>query len=374
MEKNGKKEGEEGYVLDFSLPSSNEIIVPVPEEIRQRKLTLPEILNRLSPGKNLRIALDDILEGKSGAIIVVDSPELRNIMDGGFRINSKFTSQKLAELSKMDGAIILSDDLKKILFANVMLVPDSKILTNETGTRHKAAERTAKQIGTAVIAVSERRNKITLFHEDRKHIVEDSENILRRATETLNILEKQREIFEDLIKNFNILEMTKLVSVADVCAVVQRVEVIVKMMDTMKRYLSELGNQGVIIRMRVRELFKGIESIEEAILKDYSNKPQNVKKILDNISFEGVLDMDSLSRMLFETSPDTQINPKGYRILGKLNLTEKEMKSLIGTFETLSGIIDSNPDDLGRILRGKAESFKHELNSLKEQILMGKKI
>jgi len=374
MERNNKKEGDEGPILDFSIQNSNEIIVPVPEEIQQKKLTLPEILNRLSPGKSLRIALDDILEGKSGAIIAVDSPELRSVIDGGFRINSRFTSQKLAELSKMDGAIILSDDMKKILFANVLLVPDSKIPTNETGTRHKAAERTAKQTGTLVIAVSERRNKITLFHEDRKHIVEDSENILRRATETLNILEKQREIFEDLIKNFNILEMTKLVSVADVCAVVQRVEVIVKMMDTMKRYLIELGNQGVIIRMRVRELFKGIESIEEAILKDYSNRPQNVKKILDSISFEGVLDMDSLSRMLFETSPDTQINPRGYRILGKLNLTEKEMKGLIGSFETLSGILDASNEDLGRILRGKSESFKHELNSLKEQILMGKKI
>ncbi len=353
--------------------NSNEIIVPILED-NPKKLTLIDILNKLAPGKSLRVALDDILEGKSGALIVVDCPELENIVDGGFRINCKFTAQKLAELAKMDGAIIVSDDLKKILFANVLLVPDSKIQTNETGIRHKSAERTAKQAGTAVIAVSERRNKITLFHEDRKHIVENSENILRRATETLHILEKQREIFDDLMRNFNILEITKLVSVADVCSVLQRIEVITKMMDTMRKYLTELGNQGIIIRMRVRELFKGMENLESSILRDYSSKPQNTKKILSNIPFDGVLDTESLSRLVFEVSPDTQISPKGFRMLEKLNLTEREIKALISYFDNLSNISNASADELKKVLKGKTESFKHELESLKEQILIGKKI
>ena len=352
------------------------IIVPFSEDMppKKQKPAFVEVLGRLSPGKNLRIALDDILEGETGALIVVDCPELEPIMEGGFKINCKFTPQKLAELAKMDGAIILSDDLKKILFANVLLVPDSKIPSNETGTRHKAGERTAKHTGTIVIAVSERRNKITLFYEDRKYLLENSENLLRRATETLNILEKQREIFDDILKNLNILEITKLVSVADVCSVLQRIEVIIKMMDTMKRYLTELGNQGTIIRMRVREIFKGIEALEESLLKDYSNKPLNTKKILDSITFDGVIDTDSLSRMLFESSPDSQIGPRGYRILQKLNLTEREIKSLISTFEGLYGILDARQDELAKILKGKSESFKKELDNLKEQILMGKKV
>lgn len=366
--------GEEGLENNSKENNQNsDIIVPFTEEVK-KKPTFMEVLGKLAPGKNLRTALDDILEGKTGALIVVDCPELRNLLDGGFRINSSFTSQKLAELAKMDGAIILSDDLKRVLLANVLLVPDAKILTNETGTRHKAAERTAKQTGTIVIAVSERRNKISLFYEDKKYILEDSENLLRRATETLNILEKQREIFDDILKNLNVLEVTKLVSVGDVCSVLQRIEVIIKMMETMKRYLIELGNQGVIIRMRLMEIFKGIESLEDHLLRDYSNKPQNVKKIFDEITFEGVIDTESLSRMIFETSPDTTIIPRGYRLLEKLNLTEREIKTLIETFENLSGILDADQEEIGKILKGKSESFKKELDNLKEQILMGKKI
>jgi diadenylate cyclase len=360
-------------IEENNVSSPSEIIVPYSEDIK-KKPTFLEVLGKLSPGKSLRTALDDILEGETGALIVVDCPQLRSIMDGGFRINCKFTSQKLAELAKMDGAIVLSDDLKKILLANVLLVPDNKIPTNETGTRHKAAERTAKHTGTIVVAVSERRSKITLFYEDKKYILENSENILRRATETLNILEKQREIFDDILKNLNVLEITKLVSVADVCSVLQRIEVITKMMDTMKRYLTELGNQGIIIRMRIREIFKGIENLEESILRDYSTKPQNVKKVLSGITFDGVIDTESLSRMIFEASPDTQINPKGFRLLEKLNLTEREIKGLINHFENLSSIIEASEEDLSKVLRGKSQSFKKELENLREQILMGKKI
>lgn len=370
---NNKKNGEELIAYAPRDNNTTEIIVPVPEEIH-KKPSFIDVLGRLSPGKSLRIALDDILEGKSGALIVVDCPELRNIMDGGFRINCSFTSQKLAELAKMDGAIILSQDLKKILFANVLLVPDSKIQTNETGTRHKAAERTAKQTGTIVIAVSERRNKITLFYEDKKYILENSENLLRRATETLNILEKQREIFDEMIKNLNILEITKMVSVGDVCSVLQRIEVITKITETMKRYLTELGNQGVIIRMRVREMFKGLEHMEELILKDYSDKPLNVKRILSTITFEGVIDTEILARSLFESQPDTEIESKGYRLLEKTNLTEREIKTLINSFGNLSGILNVGEEELGKILKAKSASFKKDFENLREQIVIGKKV
>jgi len=353
--------------------SNKDIVIPLPEE-KIKKPAFMDVLGKLAPGKSLRTALDDILEGATGALIAVDCPELKPLIEGGFRINCKFTSQKLAELAKMDGAIILSEDLKEILFANVLLVPDFKITTNETGTRHKAAERTAKQTGTIVIAVSERRNKITLYYEDKKYILENSEHILRRATETLNILEKQREILDDILKNLNILEITKLVSIADVCSILQRIEVIIKMMDTMHRYLTELGNQGVIIRMRLMEIFKGIEELEEKIILDYSAKPSSTKKMLDSITFEGVIDTESLARMLFENSPDTSISPKGNRILEKLNLTEREIKQLIESFQNLSGIMDASNEQLSNILKAKTESFKKEFENLKEQILMGKKI
>jgi len=369
MEKLIKKEE-----MKVSEEIHQDIIVPVPEEKEEKKINLNDFLTRLAPGKTLRVALDDILEGESGALIVIDCPGLKELIDGGFKINTNFTAQKLAELAKMDGAIIISKDLRKILMANVLLVPKASILTNETGTRHKAAERTAKQLGTFVIAVSERRNKISIFYEDKKHILEDSESILRRATETLNILEKQRELLDDAIKNLNILEITGLVSIGDVCTVLQRIEVINKMMDTMKRYLTELGNQGIILRMRIKEIFKGIENIELFILKDYSHRPSVAKRILSSITFEGIIDPEALSRMIFESPPDIQIEPLGYRMLDKLNLNEREVKLLIDEFNNLSNIFNASEEELAVLLKNRAINLKKELDSLKEQILVGKKL
>ncbi len=366
-----KKGQEEVFLPEKQI--SSEVIVPVLEE-GPKKPPFLDVLAKLSPGKGIRTGLDDILHGELGALIVVDSPELRDLLEGGFKINCRFTPQKLAELAKMDGAIVLSEDLKRILFCNVLLVPDSKIPTNETGTRHKAAERTAKQTGSLVIAVSERRKKITLFYEDKRYVLENSENLLRRSIETLNLLETQKEILDDLLKNFNVLEITKLVSVGDVCSMLQRIEVILKMMETMKRYLTELGNQGTLIRMRTRELSRGVEELEEMILRDYSPRPINTKKMLDSIAFEGVLDTDSLSRVLFEASSDTLLNPKGHRFLKKLNLTERELKGLILNFESLPSILEASPEELNKVLRAKSESFKKELDNLREQVLMGKKI
>jgi len=342
------------------------------EEIR--KPSFLEVLGRLSPGKSLRTALDNILPGRTGALIVFDCKGLKDICEGGFRVNCRFTPQKLSELAKMDGAIILSSDSKRILHANVLLVPDTRIPSNETGTRHMAAERTAKQTGTPVIAVSERRGNVTLFYEDKKYVLQDAESLLRRATETLRILEKQKEISDDIMTNLNVLEMTNLVSVGDVCSVLQRIEIIIKMMNSMKRYLIELGKEGLIIKMRIRELFKGIEEEEDLVLRDYTHRPNNVKKLLSNISFDSLLNTESLARTIFGLSQDENIYPKGHRILEKLNLTEREIKSFVSSFENLGEILNAEDRELETILKQKTASFKKEFENLKEQIMVGKKV
>lgn len=349
------------------------VIQPIIEKAEKR-MSFLEVLSKLSPGKSIRTALDDILHASDGALIVIDCPGLKNIFEGGFRVNCKFTPQKLAELAKMDGAIILSKDLKKILFANALLVPNTRIPSNETGTRHMAAERTSMQKDTPVIAVSERRNRVSLFYDHRKYIIQDSEILLRRATETLHLLEKQREIADELLTNLNVLETTNLVSVGDVCSVLQRIEIIIKMMDKMKRHLIELGREGMLLQARIRELFKGIEPLEVSILKDYVERPFNVKRFFSNISFDGLLNTESLAGFIFDSSQDKQIVPKGYRILDKLNLTERETKHLIEHFQNLTNILDATDEDLKGILKNKTESFMKELESIKEQIMLGKRI
>ena len=154
----------------------------------EEKREFIDVLKIFAPGTAIRTALDDIMHAGMGALIVVEKEGLSNIVDGGFRINCKFTSQKLVELAKMDGAMILSSDLKKIVYANTLLTPSGKIPSRETGTRHKAAERTAKQFETAVIAVSERKKKITLYFGEESHNLEETSEILRRAAETADVL------------------------------------------------------------------------------------------------------------------------------------------------------------------------------------------
>lgn len=346
----------------------------VTEMAMGKKPTFLEVLAELSPGKDLRKALEDILSGNTGALIVVDCPELRDVLEGGFAVNSEFTHQKLAELAKMDGAIILSSDLSEILFANTLLVPDRTIESKETGTRHKAAERAAKQADTLTIAVSERRHKISLFYQGKKYVLPDSEDLLRRATETLQILEKQREIFDDLITNLNVLEMTNLVSVGDLCSVLQRMEIITKILNNLKRSLIELGSEGAIIQMRIRELFRDLEGVRAAMLMDYSHQPEVLDKALTEMSFDGLLDAQLLANALFKSPQDTQISPRGYRILGKLNLDQGEIRSLTSEFNSLNAILTAEEDTLTRSLGDKTKSFKSDIENLKEQIMIGKKI
>jgi len=340
----------------------------------EKHLTKLDILKKLSPGTALREGLNDILNAGIGALIVVGNSEISNIFEGGFKVNCKFSSKRLAELAKMDGAIILSDDFKKILYANTFLVPDKTISTIETGIRHQTAERTAKQINGLVIAVSERRKVITVYYGNSRYVLQNTEDLLRRATETLRILEKQREVFDELIINLNVLEITGLVSIADVCSILQRMEMIKKMADIINEYIVELGKEGIIVRMRMREVTKGIEKEQELIIKDYIEKPEKTKTFFADLGFEGLLEVENIARFLFGELSDTRIVPKGYRILSKLDLNNNEINNLVSSFGDLEKIINAEEEELKKVLKDNTGNFQKEFTKLREQIMMGKKI
>lgn len=336
-----------------------------------------DVLKLFSPGTAMRTALDDILRAHMGALIVVEKEGLQLILDGGFRVNCKFNSQRLVELAKMDGAIILSNDLKKIIYSNTLISPRGDLKTNETGTRHKAAERAAKQLGTIVIAVSERRNKITLYWKEFKHVLEHSSEILRRATETLQILEKQKEIFDELMKHLNVLEITDLVSTSDVCNILQRMEMIRRITNNVKRYLVELGKEGIIVSMRLKELTMNLASEREMILKDYfPGRVDEIDSLLRGMNYDFLLENSNILRLVFDELHDKQIYPKGERILSKTGFLEREKAVVISTFKTLGKIFDASKEELTSILGEKSlvDSMAKTLSNLKEKILEGKKI
>ena len=343
----------------------------------KEKKSIVDVLKFVSPGTAIRTALDDILHAGLGALIVFEKEGLSSIIDGGFRINCRFSPQKLVELTKMDGAVIISEDLKKILYANALLNPSVKIKTKETGTRHKAAERTSKQFQTIAIAVSERRNKITLYYGDENFYIEETSEILRRAAETIQILEKQKDIFDELLSHLNVLEITNLTTMSDVCSVLQTIEIIRRISESVKRYLIELGKEGLIISMRLKELTKNLSKNRESILNDYFGSASLKKdEMLHNMNFDFLLENLNVLRILFDELHDNSISSRGMRILSKTNLLEKDIKIILDNFKTLDEIFNLNRESLRPLFNNEdfIDSFLTEIKNLKEKILMGKKI
>jgi len=294
---------------------------------QEKEKTFMDFIKMVSPGTPLRTVIDDIIRSNLGAMIVFETNKLetQNIMEGGFRINCRFTSQKLFELCKMDGAIIVSPDLKRILQANTLMTPDATIPSIETGTRHKAAERTAKQAHTFKIAVPERRKKTTLYYGSSRYYLKTTDELLRNISSTLQVLEKQKEILKKHINNLNLLEMSELVSISDVCKVIQRAEMILKISESVKRNFTELGKEGSIMHMRYRELLRGVEKAETEVIRDYANLSlKRSKTLLSNLTFDGLLDTEAIARLVLEKPLEESISPKGFRFLSHLTISAKE--------------------------------------------------
>ena len=198
---------------------------------------LKSMLKLLAPGTQLREGLRNILRAKTGGLVVLgNSEQIMKIVDGGFAINSEYSSSYIYELAKMDGAIILSSDLKRILYANTQLIPDSSIPTFETGTRHRTADRVAKQTGAIVIAISQRRNVITVYKGYIKYVLQDSSVMLGRANQALQTLEKYVSVLDGVVNNLNILEFQDIVTLFDVMTAIQRTEMVMRIVSEIERW------------------------------------------------------------------------------------------------------------------------------------------
>lgn len=201
-----------------------------------------EILKKIAPGTPIRDGLDNILKAKTGALLLVSDKKevIEQVVDGGFFINEDYTSAKIYELAKMDGAIVLSSDFKKILFANAQLIPSYDISTVETGTRHRTAERTAKQTGELVISISQRRNIITIFKDNERYILEDTEAVLNKANQAMQTLERYKKVFDSKLSILNEYEFNDIVTLDNVLTVIQRAQMVMKIVDEIRTQICEL--------------------------------------------------------------------------------------------------------------------------------------
>lgn len=314
-------------------------------ELKKEEIT--EILKTIAPGTLLRTGIEGVQKAKTGGLIVTYNEFVENIFEGGFKINARFTPQRLIELGKMDGAIILSKDLKKILYSNVLLTPNNSIPSNETGTRHKAAERTAKQANTMVIAISQRRDEITLFYKNIKYVLRDTGEIIRRANSILQILEKHKEVFEKNKNELDEEELKQKPRINKALLVIQRGMIILKLSDTLRGYLIELGAEGTIVKARVKELLQRVEKDVDEVIKDYSKIGfAKSKKILSTLSYDELLELENIKQCLGLSEESENILPKGHRVLEKTGIHEKDIGILIKNFKNLNSILCAKKEEL----------------------------
>lgn len=342
-----------------------------------------EILKLVAPGTELREGLENVLKAKTGALIVVsDSEDILKIADGGFKIDEEFTSTNIYELAKMDGAIILSSDLKRIIRANVQLNPDFSISTRETGTRHKTAERVAKQSGELVISISERRGIITLFKGNFRYVINDTQSVLMRANQTLQALEKYKTVFDNMLSILSEHEFDDIVTLDTVINCIYRSEIIMRMETDVKRSIIELGDEGRIVNMQLEELMANVEDEEKLIIQDYNiNKEISTQSILEEIrkiDKKNLIVSEKIVKLLgYEVSSDildTNVFPKGYRILSKVpkmpsSIIEKTVEAFGSLQHICSASIDEL-DDVEGIGEIRAKIINQSLKRLQEQYIL----
>ena len=348
---------------------------------RDDKIT--EILKKIAPGTPIRNGLENILKARTGALLLFTDKEdiIKQIVDGGFYINEDYSSSKLYELAKMDGAIVLSGDMKKILFANAELIPSSDISTVETGTRHRTAERTAKQTGELVISISQRRNIITIFKDNERYILEDTEVVLNKANQAIQTLEKYKKVFDSKLNILNEYEFNDIVTLENVLGVIQRAEMVMQIVDEIERQIAELGEDGRLVDMQLEQLIGGIEKEEELIIKDYALvEEKSIKEIMEeisNLSYEELLKEQNIAKILgydiFSDFDEAYVYTRGYRILNKITrMPSTIVENLVQGFKSLQHIIDAsieeldNVDGIGEV---RARNIKTSLKRMQEQFV-----
>ncbi|MCT8136405.1 DNA integrity scanning protein DisA [Anaerobacillus sp. CMMVII] len=346
-----------------------------------------DVLKLVSPGTPLREGIDNVLRAKTGGLIVLGyNNEMMNIVDGGFFINCEFSPAYLYELAKMDGAIILSEDSSRILYANTQLVPNSTISSTETGIRHRTAERVARQTGNLVISISQRRNVITLYQGEYRYSLKDIGVILTKANQAIQTLEKYKSVLDQGITNLGALEFEELVTFQEVSQVIHRVEMVLRIKSEILNYVNELGDEGRLISMQLEELVSNVEKEAGLLIKDYVKDPNQdehlILRQMKKLSNDELLDDQVIVKLLgyaknINLSEHT-ITPRGFRILHKIpRLPSIVVENLVQKFEDIRQIMRASIEELDEvdgIGEARARKIKEGLTRIQEQLFIDRHI
>ncbi|HKH64459.1 MAG TPA: DNA integrity scanning diadenylate cyclase DisA [Solirubrobacterales bacterium] len=285
-------------------------------------------LDVVAPGGSLREGIDNIVHSRTGGLLVVgDLDDISHLLSGGIKLDVDYTPAMLYQVAKMDGAIVLNGEATKIAWANVQLMPDPTILSSETGTRHRTAERVSKQTTALVIAISQRRDVVSLYVEGTKYILQDIPAVLAKANQGLATLEKYRQRLDQVSSRLTRLEFEGGGVLHDALSVLQRAELVTRMAVEVERYIVELGTEGRLIEMQLEETMVGVAADKTALIRDYSVEDSegnltSVLQALGRMPHQDVLDFGRLAELLgYDRKVNTldfPVSPRGYRVLGRV--------------------------------------------------------
>ncbi len=341
-----------------------------------------EILTMLAPGTTMRDGIERILRARRGALIVFGAtPQVMALCSGGFEIDSQATGQRLAELAKMDGALVVDAEAGRILRANVQLVPDPTISTDETGTRHRSAERTAKQTGLPVVAVSESMGAVSLYLNGMRYVLDEVGTVMHRANQAMSTLERYRSRFDEVIEVLATRELEDQVTLRDVGLALQRAEMLRRIADRAQGHVVELGEEGGMIALQLEELFEPVQPVLELVVRDYLSdrrrRPTKALAELAELTTDALLDQGHVAGLLGgDTSDlDRRMTPRGYRMLGRVpRIPLVLVERIVDHFGALPAILEATASALGDV-EGvgptRARAIRDWLRRRREMLLPG---
>ncbi|MGK5532594.1 DNA integrity scanning diadenylate cyclase DisA [Streptomyces sp. URMC 129] len=346
-------------------------------------------LSAVAPGTQLRDGLERILRGNTGGLIVLGVDRtVESLCTGGFVLDVEFTATRLRELCKLDGAVIVDRDISRIVRAGVQLVPDPSIPTEETGTRHRTAQRVSIQTGFPVVSVSQSMRLVALYVDGQRRVLEDSGAILSRANQALATLERYKLRLDEVTGTLSALEIEDLVTVRDVAAVAQRLEMVRRIAAEIAEYVVELGTDGRLLSLQLDELIAGVEPERQLVVRDYlpdtgaggkrSRKVGTALAELDGLGHADLIELPQVARSLgYSTSPealDTAVSPRGFRLLAKVpRLPGLVIDRLVDHFGGLQKLLAASVDDLQAVDgvgETRARSVREGLSRLAESSIL----
>jgi diadenylate cyclase len=338
-------------------------------------------LRKVAPGTRLREALDMLVSARAGALIVIgDVATLEPLCNGGFKIDMPFTPQRLFELSKMDGAIVLDRECDRIVKANVHLVPDADLPTSETGMRHRTAERVSRQTDALALAISARRNVVSLYLMGRRTQLEEIEVLLAKANQAIQTLQNYRARLDELLERLTLLEFEDLVTLGDVAEVIGRFEMLRRVSREVSRYTLQLGTEGRLVRMQAEELTSRVSEHYVMIVRDYADdsstrRAAEIRERLGELPPERLLELDAIAHELALASVEAaekHMRPRGFRALAQVPmLPASVIARIVERFGTLPGLQSASTEELDGVDgvgARRAQAIRSGLERLKAHV------